>query len=149
MTRILAGAAVVAAALFLAPSPASTASFNCALANLPAELAVCNDDMLGSLDEQMAAEYFPLINAAPPEAALVIRAEQREWLKRRNACGYDLQCILGAYRAQLQRLGAWREAISGAPPDDMLEEEQDDSTVPYDDPDESIVPFDDPEDYEE
>jgi len=39
--------------------------------------------------------------------------------------------------------------VSFSSPDDMLEEEQDDSTVPYDDPDESIVPFDDPEDYED
>jgi uncharacterized protein len=165
MTRWLASAAIGAAVAFLAP-PASAASFNCAFAGLPAEVAICNDPTLGSLDEEMARQYFTLIRRAAPDVAAAIRGEQRDWLARRNACGYDGQCIMGSYRARLQRLGEWRDEFDNAEQQgdedqqqyDGGDEEQQDGSMgdgPYDnegydsfgpesDPGDEVVPFEHP-----
>jgi uncharacterized protein YecT (DUF1311 family) len=116
MTRILAGAAAVAAALFLAPSPSSAASFNCRLASLPAELLICNDGRLGALDERMARRYALLVNTAPPDVVLQIRAEQKAWIRGRNLCGYDGRCVANAYRHRIGQLREWSELIDGGPP---------------------------------
>ena len=169
MTRFLAGAASVAAALLLAPSPSTATSFDCRLAALPAEIAICNDGMLGALDEEMARQYYTLINIAPPDAVLQIRAEQRAWLRGRNLCFHDRQCVAGAYRHRLQQLGAWRELVGGPPgfgPGPYDDEEgpppgfyDDGAMGSYDDEDEEdyppgfyddeeeVVPFEDPDDY--
>jgi uncharacterized protein YecT (DUF1311 family) len=169
MTRILAGAAAVAAALFLAPSPSTAASFNCRLASLPAEVLICNDRTLGAMDESMARRYYMLINTAPPDAVLQIKAEQRAWIRGRNLCGYDGRCVFNAYRHRLGQLDEWRELVSGprpfgrfagppllAPPPGFYDDE-DDAPGFYDDEDESppgyyydeedgVVPFEDPGD---
>ena len=159
----LASAAIAAAAALFAP-PASAASFNCALAGLPAEVAVCSDSMLGSLDEEMAREYFALMNQAGPDVAAAIRAEQRGWLTRRNICGYDGQCVLGSYRARLQRLGEWRDEFEnaqqqgeeegptygddeqqdGSMGDGPYDDEEYDSFGPESDPGDEVVPYEDP-----
>ncbi len=112
MIRWLAPAALAAAALF-AP-PASAASFNCAFAGLPTEVAICQVPALGRADEAMAAQYFGLVTHAPPDVANAIRAEQRDWLASRNSCRYDAQCVLRAYDARLDRLGEWRDELEGA-----------------------------------
>jgi uncharacterized protein len=101
---------MLVAVVALGCGPAAATSFNCALAKLPAEVAICNDSMLSALDEEMASEYFRLRNgsATPAWAKAAITDEQRTWLSQRNACGYDMQCILGEYRTRIQRLGDWR-----------------------------------------
>jgi uncharacterized protein YecT (DUF1311 family) len=167
MKRLSAGAAAVAAAMLLAPSPSHATSFNCRLASLPVEVLICNDGMLGSLDEEMARQYYALINGAPPDAALQIKAEQRAWIRGRNLCGYDGQCVHNAYRHRLGQLGAWRELLSGAPPfgpfagpqgpppgfyedeEDYPPDLYDDEEYPpgyYEDEEDGVVPFEDPDD---
>ncbi len=116
MTRFLAGAAAIAAAMLLAPSPSTAASFNCRLASLPVEVLICNDVRLGALDEAMARRYYMLVNTAPPDAVLQIRAEQKAWIRGRNLCGYDGQCVANAYRHRLHQLREWRELVDGGPP---------------------------------
>ena len=59
---------------------------------------------------------LPLIKSAPADAAKTIKTEQKAWLAERNACGADMQCIMGNYRMRLQRFGEWRDQISGAAP---------------------------------
>ena len=163
MTRILAGAAAVAAALLLVPSPSSATSFNCRLATLPAELLICNDGRLGALDEEMARQYYLLINTAPPDAALQITGEQRAWIRGRNLCGFDRICVRNAYRHRIQQLGAWSDLLDRAPPFGRFAGPppgygpfagppygpppgfyDDGPPGPYGDDDE-IVPFDDPD----
>ena len=163
MTRWLASAALVAAAAAVSP-PASAASFNCAFAGLPTEFVICQVASLGRADEAMAAQYFALIGRAPPDVAVAIRAEQRDWLAERNTCRYDAQCILRAYNARLDRLREWRDEFENAeePGDDGQpsygEEEQPggamgdgpdgdeeyDSFGPESDPGDEVVPYEDP-----
>ena len=111
--RCVLAAALAGTSAILLAGQGEAASFNCNLAKLPAEVAICQDEILGGEDEELAREYFALTNAAPGWAVAEIRAEQKAWLRDRNACGYDMQCIMGTYRGRLQRLGEWRDQISG------------------------------------
>jgi len=98
----------------IAASPAAAASFDCKRAKLPAEIAICSDPTLSAEDDELAHEYSPLIRSAPPDAAKTIKDEQKAWLGDRNACGSDMQCIMGSYRERLQRFGEWRSEIASA-----------------------------------
>lgn len=90
---------------------AEAQSFNCRYARLPTEVAICQDETLSVMDEEMARIYSELLTYAPGWAARAIRGEQRDWLKVRNACGYNPQCIMGEYRYRIQELGAWGDRI--------------------------------------
>ena len=106
---VFAGALLALAALGSAPAAAQ--SFNCNFARLPVEVAICNDPTLASEDEEMSSEYYQLTTSAPGWAARQIRNEQRDWIAGRNACGYDMQCIMGEYRWRLQQFGEWRDQL--------------------------------------
>lgn len=109
--RLAALAISLAALTMLSPDESRAAAFNCNYAKLPAEVAICNDPTLSSYDEELSATYYRLINAAPNWARKKIKAEQVRWLGRRNACGYDMQCILGKYRWRMQQLGEWQYSL--------------------------------------
>ena len=108
-TLVLAGAFIALTAF--AGGPASAQSFNCNYAKLPTEMAICNDGELSSSDEELSTEYYQLTNSAPGWAVRQIKTEQKAWLKERNACGYDMQCIMGEYRFRLQQFGEWRDQL--------------------------------------
>jgi uncharacterized protein len=109
-------AALIAVAVALTVGPATAASFDCKLAKLPAEIAICSDPTLSSADEALAQEYSPLLKSAPADAVKTIKKEQKAWLASRNACVSDMQCIMGRYRERLQRFGEWRDQFAGAVP---------------------------------
>ncbi len=108
--RIAAGLAAVAMLALLAPS-ASAQSFNCRYAKLPVEVAICQNDYLAQLDEEMASTYFRTVNsmraAGMYRALRQYRRAHRRWLRRRNACGYDSACIARAYHRWTATLGTW------------------------------------------
>src|ERR1700693_2714049 len=103
MSRI----ALIGLVAAIAASPATAASFDCKLAKLPVEISICSDPTLSSEDEELAREYSPLVKSAPADAVKLIKSEQKVWLKERNACVSDMQCIMGSYRERLQRFGEW------------------------------------------
>jgi uncharacterized protein len=103
---------LLALAVFATPGGASGQAFDCAAAYLPAEMAICGDDMLAALDEELAADYAALVARAPDWAADRIRTEQEDWLRLRNDCGFDPQCVAGAYRSRMMDFGAWRDRLS-------------------------------------
>ena len=107
---------LIAVATLLVVSPATAASFDCKLAKLPVEIAVCSDPTLGAEDEELARQYAPLLTAAPAGAVKTIKKEQKAWLASRNACSSDMQCIMGRYRERLQRFGEWRAQFAGPAP---------------------------------
>jgi len=109
-------ALLIAIAAAVAVSPATAASFDCKLAKLPAEIAICGDPTLSAEDEELARLYTPLLKSAPADAVKAIKKEQKAWLASRNACGSDMQCIMGRYRERLQRFGEWRAQFAGAAP---------------------------------
>src|SRR5262249_32407747 len=79
-------------------APEDHPSFDCGLARLPVEKAICADPQLGALDHQIADTYTRLINSKDSRAADALRREQRHFVAARNAGfgqrGYDLRVAL-------------------------------------------------------
>lgn len=96
-----------ALALFLAvPLPESqAASFDCAKAEEPDEIAVCNSPELSALDSEMASLWrsykdLPLLmgeSGAREDAA-------RDFLDRRGECGSDKRCLHRVYKDRIRTL---------------------------------------------
>jgi uncharacterized protein len=111
-----AGAPLAIAAL-LAASPggpvgssqgaARAASFNCAQAASPTELAICGDASLSALDGALGIAYAQRLALNP-----ALRQLQRGWLKARDVgCGRDRGCLRKMMTAQL----AWLRAGAVGP----------------------------------
>lgn len=89
-----------------APDPASTQgpSFDCNQARSDAETQVCNDAELSALDRRLAALYQ---NAQTSPDELDIAAEQRGWIKGRDACWQAVdarRCLVEAYQTRIVEL---------------------------------------------
>ncbi len=74
---------------------ADSASFDCNKASNFAELQVCADEALSSLDEQLSQQYKKINNAQGNW-----RESQLFWLKERNNCKIK-QCLLIAYQERV------------------------------------------------
>jgi uncharacterized protein len=93
------------AGIFLFPSPAQAASFDCARATRADEIAICRNPRLSELDSEMAGLWYawsrvPMLmggNGARMDSA-------RAFLARRAACGRDTACLTAAYRARIEEL---------------------------------------------
>lgn len=97
------GVSIVAMFLFLLAACSVSAfaqSFNCRYAKLPAEVAICQSAELSALDSQMASLYFAL----PSGVRDRLEGSQMRWLRQRNACGYNFDCIASAYRERIDFL---------------------------------------------
>ncbi len=111
MTRLLtalAMAGAVSAVPFgLAPafnSSADAASFDCAKASNPTELAICSDPRASTLDSQLGAAFDARVARDPG-----VRQIERGWLAARNAgCGRDVGCISSFTAAEL----AWLQSAA-------------------------------------
>ena len=91
---------------------AHAASYNCAKAKQPDEIAICDSRSLSELDVQMATLYgvrmtIPMLMGSKGAA----QDEQHEFLATRGACGADTACIDAVYR---QRIDALRQTINEA-----------------------------------
>jgi uncharacterized protein len=95
---------VLIALCLISTSRASAQSFNCLNASTPTEQVICNYPYLGDLDEEMASRYFTLRNAVGSRTRNILQADQRNWLKQRNGCGYDYRCVESAYLNRIWEL---------------------------------------------
>ncbi len=87
-----------------ASPPAQGPSFDCNQARSDAETQVCNDAELSALDRQLAALY-KAAQTSPDE--LDIAAEQRGWIKGRDACWQAVdarRCLLESYQTRIVEL---------------------------------------------
>jgi uncharacterized protein len=84
---------------------ANAASFDCQHALLPAEQAICSNANLSRLDEQTAGMYFIITGSGAPAATVSqAKAAQSQFLRRRNACGANVNCLVSAYTDQMMYL---------------------------------------------
>ena len=120
---------IVAAALVLAANvPAKAASFNCTSAKLPAEVLICQNDNLSAADEINASIYSQLRGWVPNKK--VFNANERKWIKDRNACGYDLRCLKAQYENHIAYLCKLSDATEAKvedcdqEPTEMLEKDE-------------------------
>ena len=93
-------------------TPAAAASFNCAKAAAPDEIAVCADPGLSELDSEMGALWFaysqvPMLMGMNGNR----QDEARAFLAGRAACGANAACLRQAYVA---RIGALKQEITSA-----------------------------------
>ncbi len=87
-----------------APAPAQGPSFDCNQARSDAETQVCNDAELSALDRRLA-ELYKAAQTSPDE--LDIAAEQRGWIKGRDACWQAVdarRCLVEAYQTRIVEL---------------------------------------------
>lgn len=91
-------------------------SFDCHQARGDAEVLVCSDARLAALDRQLAALY-KRVQSSPDE--LDIAAEQRGWVKGRDACwqAVDRQrCLLESYQTRIVELSIGSGAVAAPVP---------------------------------
>jgi uncharacterized protein YecT (DUF1311 family) len=92
------------------------ASFDCAKAGTKVEKLICANDELSKLDEALAAAYADALKSTDPDS---LKAEQKAWLKVRNACT-DTTCVRQTYEARLVVL---RPSTALSKPPDQIGQE--------------------------
>jgi uncharacterized protein len=91
-------AATLALCLAAGSTPALAVSFDCSKATRPAEETICESQELGLQDDNVARLYDNVRSRLREGDRLLegLIATQREWLRSRNACGYNFACIQSA-----------------------------------------------------
>jgi uncharacterized protein/V8-like Glu-specific endopeptidase len=79
-------------------------SFDCQSATAPAEIAICNNRLLASLDRRMANTYFALFAKTDGGRQAALRADQRQWLRIRTNCGANTNCLQAQYEERIEHL---------------------------------------------
>ena len=108
---------VLSAVMIIGMPGALAQSFDCRKARAPDERAICADRYLAVKDEIIAMLYFRIrdyienYDAAMGELSR-LRREQREFLRRRRACGGERECIDREQRRRiLELLERYRRAF--------------------------------------
>ena len=74
----------------------SAASFDCSKASNKVERTICSVASISALDEKLAVAY--------KKAGCSYKQSQRDWLKKRNKCGADANCLFIEYTARIKFL---------------------------------------------
>ncbi|WP_312263145.1 pesticin C-terminus-like muramidase [Candidatus Igneacidithiobacillus taiwanensis] len=87
-------------------------AFNCSKASTPTEQKICNDPDLKRLDAQMGRDYVLFMEHYKTSGnydCLVADEKQRQiaWLKKRDACGADRECIAATYKERIDQIGSY------------------------------------------
>lgn len=91
--------------------PVKAASFDCEKTDLAAdEKIICETRALNDQDVRMVTTFDILVQLLPMGGRDELRTEQSEWLKKRQACAADKDCITKAYLERTKRLD---EAFQG------------------------------------
>ncbi|MDH5218644.1 MAG: lysozyme inhibitor LprI family protein [Gammaproteobacteria bacterium] len=73
------------------------ASFNCSKAGTETEKTICGSIALAAYDKSLAKAYISTLKHLRLEgdqnALQQFKQSQKDWLKRRNACGKDIKCL--------------------------------------------------------
>ncbi len=125
-TRLVRTARSTAVVLMLAlelvtdPAVAAGPSFDCsAVESGSVEALICEDEALSALDLKMADVYAAASATAVNEHPPVLKAEQRGWIKGRDACwkSDDVRgCVEQAYRLRVAELQAAYRLVPGRGP---------------------------------
>lgn len=81
-------------------------SYDCAKATTPTEYAICSSKDLWAMDLAMANLFFFYRRNTNTRVSNDFLNTQRAWLKRRDACGSDIRCVLERYSSRLFDFGA-------------------------------------------
>lgn len=79
--------------------------FNCKYATHAAEHAICANNQLSRLDRKLNFWFAKAMYRARHFGDVSwLKAEQHDWLGRRNACGWNDRCIANKYRQRIRAL---------------------------------------------
>ena len=93
---------------------APAASFNCNLAKGCVENVICQSPQLSKLDSEMAEIYYEIKAEFSRNQRDLLKEfveDQKAWLRDRNACGCNANCLLREYRRRIGDLYSWHEYI--------------------------------------
>lgn len=85
------------------PGAAIHASFACDKAHSAVERSICASPTLAGYDRSVAAAYRRALGLAGDDAGAVKQA-QVEWLRSRDACGADAECLGKTMRERVEQL---------------------------------------------
>ncbi|MDR9861117.1 lysozyme inhibitor LprI family protein [Pseudomonas baetica] len=85
-------------------------SFDCASAVSKTEKAICSTPDISGLDDKLAERWRSILAKVPNPN--VLKTDQRQWLKNRNACGDSAACLRRAYLMRLAELEHATEPFS-------------------------------------
>ena len=94
---------VAGATLLVLNGTKVAAGMDCQLASTASELAVCANPSLCRLDERMGALYTSL-RKSYPQTLPGLQRVQRAWLKQRDRCGDEPECLRSQYSERLAAL---------------------------------------------
>ena len=98
------------------PFAADATPIDCAQAGKATERAICTNEKLRELDEQLDYAFRRLRQALPDEAAASAVTEQKGWLHRRNRCNEDHDCLVRSYSDRIKLLhDRWRTTVAYQP----------------------------------
>ncbi len=99
-------AALIVIASYSHGSPVGAASFDCTKTDLKAdEKTICENRALNDQDVRMATTFDILTQLMAMGARDTLRTEQSEWLKTREACAADTECLTKSYDERMKKLG--------------------------------------------
>ncbi|MEO1103443.1 MAG: SH3 domain-containing protein [Pseudomonadota bacterium] len=116
-TVCLAVAAIVTIGV-AGPANAGGPTFNCNADGLnEAETTICNHPRLGRLDHQLGDAYKLVFDYSFRQEAELedVKSSEKAWLRERDTCGSDVDCISDEYAKRIAALKAYL-------PDDALQE---------------------------
>lgn len=87
-----------------APQADANPSFNCDRAGNNAEVAVCSDSGLASLDRQMASDFNRGMASGDAHQRRLLEKTRTRFLNYRNRCVTD-QCIEQTYQSRIREIG--------------------------------------------
>lgn len=84
-------------------------SFDCLKSKIPTETVICNTPELASLDQRIASNYKEALRGAKKwdevgKCLKAVRSAHKDWLKKRNLCAADAECVFQAFKVHLQSL---------------------------------------------
>lgn len=101
----LATLAIISGSAMVTTTPVAAQSFSCARAQLPSELAICNDEELIVLDEELSALFADIrISVANTNRVRTFAKSHEQWLRERNQCAQDFQCLRESYRNRIKEI---------------------------------------------
>lgn len=93
---------VLLGALSCLAAPAQ--SFNCRYAHYTDETAICQDQALGRLDNQLNSVFNDTMRRLPPQEQQRLGQSEDAWVRERRRCGADSRCIAQAYQNRMHQL---------------------------------------------
>lgn len=78
-------------------------SFACAPTDHAAERTICRSATLAGYDRSVSAAYRRALKLSDDDTA-PLRQAQRDWLKSRDACGVDIDCLAKSMRDRVNQL---------------------------------------------